>query len=175
MVERYRSRSYACCLTDNHYHLLIETPEANLSRGMREPNGVYTRSFNRGHKRSGHLFEGRYKSILVELARYLVQPRCRRGWSGILEVGVGRVIRPRLDWRSRKQAQGAYRGFVAQGGKGGGLAGAEGWRGFGRGGLRKEGCEEAELGGTVCRGEGHYSTVSRIVGKQRRLTSNVKT
>ena len=63
----------------NHYHLLVETPDANLSKGMRQLNGVYTQRFNRTHDRVGHVFQGRYKAILVqkenyllELARYLV-------------------------------------------------------------------------------------------------------
>lgn len=72
-------RCFAYCLMDNHYHLLIETPEANLVAGMRHFNGVYTQRFNRRHSRAGHLFQGRYKSIVVdkesyglELCRYLV-------------------------------------------------------------------------------------------------------
>ena len=47
---------YAYCLMDNHYHLLRETPEANLVRGMRRLNGVYTQAFNRRHERVGHVF-----------------------------------------------------------------------------------------------------------------------
>jgi putative transposase len=58
---------------DNHYHLLIETPEANLSRGMRQLNGVYTQSFNRTHGRVGHVFQGRYQAILVERDSYLLE------------------------------------------------------------------------------------------------------
>ena len=50
----------------NHYHLLIETPEGNLSEGMRQLNGVYTQYINRSHHRVGHLFQGRFKGILVE-------------------------------------------------------------------------------------------------------------
>ena len=57
----------------NHYHFLFETPEANLSRGMRQLNGVYTQSFNRRHRRVGHLFQGRYKSQLVEHGSYLLE------------------------------------------------------------------------------------------------------
>jgi putative transposase len=55
----------------NHYHLLIETPEPNLSKGMRQLNGVYTQRFNRRYGRVGHVFQGRYKAILVERDRYL--------------------------------------------------------------------------------------------------------
>jgi len=50
----------------NHYHLLIETPDGNLSKGMRQLNGVYTQHFNRTHDRVEHVFQGRYKAILVE-------------------------------------------------------------------------------------------------------------
>lgn len=72
-------RCYAYCLMGNHYHLLIETLEPNLVAGMRRFNGIYTQAFNRRHGRVGHLFQGRYKSILVdkdsyglELSRYIV-------------------------------------------------------------------------------------------------------
>jgi len=79
VVSRYRWRRHAYFLMGNHYHLMIETPEANLTKGMRQLNGVFTQCSNRRHKRSGHLFQGRYKAILVdrdsyflELARYVV-------------------------------------------------------------------------------------------------------
>jgi len=55
---------------DNHYHLLVETPEANLSKGMRQLNGRYTQTFNRGHRRVGHVFQGRYKAILIDREYY---------------------------------------------------------------------------------------------------------
>lgn len=64
---------YAYCLMDNHYHLLLETPQPNLSRGMRRLNGVYTQTFNRRHQQVGHLFQGRYKSILVDKGSYLLE------------------------------------------------------------------------------------------------------
>jgi hypothetical protein len=57
----------------NHYHILIETPEANLAQGMRQLNGVYTQRFNRAHARVGHVFQGRYKAILVERDSYLLE------------------------------------------------------------------------------------------------------
>ncbi|MBL1140950.1 MAG: addiction module toxin RelE [Proteobacteria bacterium] len=71
--ERYNWHCYAWCLMSNHYHLVIETAEANLSRGMRHLNGVYTQTYNRTHKRVGHLFQGRYKAILVEKESYLLE------------------------------------------------------------------------------------------------------
>ena len=61
------------CLMNNHYHLLINTPEGNLSRFMRHVNGVYTQRFNRKHKRDGPLFRGRYKAILIQADEYLTQ------------------------------------------------------------------------------------------------------
>ncbi len=64
---------HAYCLMDNHYHLLIETPDANLSRGMRQLNGVYTQTFNRFHGGAGHVFQGRYKAIVVEKQSYLLE------------------------------------------------------------------------------------------------------
>ena len=59
------------CLMSNHYHLLLSTPKANLSRAMRHLNGVYTQRFNRRHKKDGHLFRGRFKAILVQEDEYL--------------------------------------------------------------------------------------------------------
>jgi putative transposase len=86
IVSRFRWRCHAYCLMGNHYHLMIETPEANLTQGMRQLNGVFTQWSNRRHRRSGHLFQGRYKAILVdrdsyflELARYIVLNPVRAG------------------------------------------------------------------------------------------------
>lgn len=64
---------HAYCLMGNHYHLLIETPEGNLSRGMRQLNGVYTQQHNRRHSRVGHVLQGRYKAVLVEKESYLLE------------------------------------------------------------------------------------------------------
>lgn len=72
-VERYRWLLHTYCLMDNHYHLLIETPQANLSRGMRQLNGVYTQKYNRRHDRVGHLFQGPYKALIVEKDAYLLE------------------------------------------------------------------------------------------------------
>lgn len=64
---------YAYCLMTNHYHLVIETPDSNLSKGMRQLNGMFTQATNRRHQRSGHLFQGRYKAILVDTDTYLME------------------------------------------------------------------------------------------------------
>jgi putative transposase len=73
VVERFGWRCHAYCLMGNHVHLLIETPLPNLSRGMRQLNGVYTQRFNRRHRKVGHLFQGRFKAILVEKEGYLLE------------------------------------------------------------------------------------------------------
>ena len=72
VVKRYRFLLHAYCLMNNHYHLMIETPEGNLSKGMRQLNGLYTQRFNQRHQRVGHLFQGRYKAILVDKDNYLL-------------------------------------------------------------------------------------------------------
>lgn len=69
-TERYNAVIHAFCLMDNHYHLLLETPAGNLSQIMHHINGAYTTYFNVKRTRSGHLFQGRYKAILVERAEY---------------------------------------------------------------------------------------------------------
>ena len=66
-------RVAAFCLMDNHYHILVQTPQGNLARFMRHFNGVYTQRFNRLHGYDGQLFRGRYKSILVAEDSYLVE------------------------------------------------------------------------------------------------------
>jgi REP element-mobilizing transposase RayT len=72
-VEKCQWVIHAHCLMPNHYHLLLETPEANLSAGMRYLNGTYAQVLNRRHNRSGHAFEGRFKAILVERESYLLE------------------------------------------------------------------------------------------------------
>jgi len=66
-------RIAAYCLLPSHYHLLIQTPDANISRYMRHINGVYTQRYNSLHNCDGQLFRGRYKSILVDADSYLLQ------------------------------------------------------------------------------------------------------
>jgi putative transposase len=71
--ERFNWQCLAYCQMGNHYHLLIQTPDANLAAGMRHLNGVYTQRFNRRHGRCGHVFQGRYNAILVESDSYLLE------------------------------------------------------------------------------------------------------
>ena len=72
-IETFHIKIAAFCLMDNHYHLLIQTPEANISRSMRHINGVYTQRYNKLHGYDGPLFRGRYKSILIDADSYLLQ------------------------------------------------------------------------------------------------------
>lgn len=138
-AEQQKWRCYAYCLMSNHYHLMLETPESNLVTGMRRLNGVYTQKFNRRHGRVGHLFQGRYKSIVVdrenyllELCRYVVLNPVRAGmvskpgdwkWSSYLAT-AGEVEKPdwlEVDWilgqfdRVREKAKEAYKRFVLDG------------------------------------------------------------
>jgi putative transposase len=72
-VNRYDWYCHAYCLMGNHYHLLIETNTPTLSKGMKFLNGTYTQFFNRQHQRVGHVFQGRYKAILVQKDSYLLE------------------------------------------------------------------------------------------------------
>jgi putative transposase len=138
--ERYSWYCHAYCLMDNHYHLLIETGTPTLSKGMKYLNGTYTQSFNRSHNRVGHVFQGRFKAILVEkdnylqeLSRYIVlnpvKARMVRAakdwhWSSYRATAGIAISHPCLttDWvlagfgKQRKRAQQRYRDFVKQGG-----------------------------------------------------------
>jgi len=72
-TELFNIKIAGYCMMPNHYHLLLQTPDGNLSRCMRQINGIYTQRFNRAHKYEGQLFRGRYKSILVEADKYLLE------------------------------------------------------------------------------------------------------
>jgi putative transposase len=137
-VELFAWRLHAYVLMGNHYHLLLETPEANLSRGMHRINAIYSQSFNRRHDRVGHLLQGRFGAILIEkerhlleIVRYVVLNPVRAGlvrdprewpWSSYLATaGLGRA--PAwldTEWTisqfgSGAGAQCAYREFVNSG------------------------------------------------------------
>lgn len=139
VVKRFGWICYAYCLMSNHYHLLIETPEPNLSRGMKHLNGVYTQWFNRRHSRAGHLVQGRFKAVLVEkegylleLARYIVLNPVRArmvhnplDWPWSSYRATAGHVDPQdfltIDWllsqfgNDPQQAIRAYRAFVRQG------------------------------------------------------------
>jgi len=72
-MERFDAVVLAYCLMDNHYHLVIHTRRANLSRLMQQINGVYTQAYNRRHGKVGHLFQGRFKGILIDKNAYLLE------------------------------------------------------------------------------------------------------
>jgi len=95
VCERFNWRCHAWCLMDNHYHLLVETAEANLSQGMRQLNGVYTQHSNRRHQRVGHVFQGRYKAILVQKEAYLLE-LCRYV---VLNPVRANIVNNIADWR----------------------------------------------------------------------------
>ena len=74
--ERFSLDVFAYVLMDNHYHLLLRTNQTNLSKAMQWLGTTYTRRFNNRHHRGGHLFQGRFKSIILENESYLVQLSC---------------------------------------------------------------------------------------------------
>ena len=91
VVKRFNWLCHGFCLMDNHYHLLIKTIDANLSQGMRQLNGEYTQRFNKRHNAIGHIFHGRYKSLLVAKDEYLLQ---LSRYIILNPVRAGRVKRP---------------------------------------------------------------------------------
>ena len=103
-VARYRLLCHAYCLMGNHYHLLLETPEANLSRAMRQLNGVYSQAFNRRHERPGHVLEGRFHAQVVDKDAYLREV-CR--YIVLNPVRAGLVAHPReWPWSSYRATAG---------------------------------------------------------------------
>jgi len=73
IIERLHWLCHSYCLMDNHYHLIIETPEGKLSQGMRQLNGIYTQKYNKKYKKTGHIFQGRYKAIIIDKDSYLLE------------------------------------------------------------------------------------------------------
>ena len=71
VVAKFGWLVHSYVLMESHYHLVVECPQANLSKGMRQLNGVYTQHYNRRHGQEGPLFQGRFKSILFEAKGYL--------------------------------------------------------------------------------------------------------
>jgi REP-associated tyrosine transposase len=139
VVERFGWIVFAYCLMGNHYHLVVETPRGELSRGMAQLNGQYARYFNRRSGRCGHVFQARFRSILVEQDSYLlsvcryvvlnpVRARlCREpaGWMWSSYRATAGIDPPpgflAVDWLlgrfapTQRAAQAAYRRFVAEG------------------------------------------------------------
>jgi putative transposase len=136
VVERFEWRCHTFCLMPNHYHLLVETPEPNLSVGMQRLNGLYAQWFNDLYGCAGHVFERRFYSRVIEsnfylyrLARYIALNPVRAGlceepsgwqWSSYRGL-VGDAPTPKFmvtDWllrqfgAERKGAQNSFRAFV---------------------------------------------------------------
>jgi len=108
VVKRYHFILHTFCLMNNHYHLLIETPYGNLSRGMRQLNGLHTQRFNQRHKRVGHLLQGRYKAILVDKDNYLLE-LCRYV---VLNPVRAKIVKDPKDWEwSAYQATTGHKGI----------------------------------------------------------------
>lgn len=139
VATRYNWLCHAYCLMTNHYHLLVETPDGNISQGMRQLNGIYTQTFNRRHEKVGHIFQGRFKGIIVEkeshlleLCRYVVLNPVRAGmaltpqkwrWSSYRSTGGTVKKEPYLttEWVlgqfgvTKPEARKKYRQFVYDG------------------------------------------------------------
>ncbi|PLX47466.1 MAG: addiction module toxin RelE [Desulfobulbaceae bacterium] len=175
-VAKYNWLCHAYCLMDNHYHLVVETPDPNLSLGMRHLNGVYTQAFNRAHQRVGHVFQGRYKAIVVEknthlleLCRYVVLNPVRARmvgspsswpWSSYQATAFGKAVPDFLttDWvlaqfsTKRTRARRLYREFV--------LAGISG----------KEESPWKRLSGQIFLGSGEFVTQMRdLLGERQEI------
>ena len=101
--ERYHWLCYAYCLMNNHYHLVIETPDGNLSKGMRQLNGVYTMRFSRRHGSIGHVFQGRYKAILIQKESHLLE---------VCRYVVLNPVRAKIVKSPEKWGWGSYRGTL---------------------------------------------------------------
>ncbi|MEE8302323.1 MAG: transposase, partial [Candidatus Tectomicrobia bacterium] len=139
VTQHYNWLCHAFCLMDNHYHLVLETLDGNLSQGMRQLNGIFTQRFNQRHQRVGHIFQGRSKAIVVDresslltLCRYVVLNPVRASmvveveayhWSSYRATAGLSPCPPWLqtDWllgqfdTNRLQAQQRYRAFVQDG------------------------------------------------------------
>ncbi len=102
--EKYNILVHGYCLMTNHYHLLVETPDGNLSIAMRHINGVYTQRSNARNKTVGHIFQGRYKAILVDKDEYLL---CLCRYIELNPVRAGLVESPdEWEWSSFRQITG---------------------------------------------------------------------
>lgn len=107
-VVRYGAVIHAYCLMTNHFHLLVETPHGNLSEIMRHINGAYTTYFNVKRKRAGHLFQGRYKAIVVEADAYALE---LSRYIHLNPVRAGMVSSPQdHEWSSYR----SYAGFATE-------------------------------------------------------------
>lgn len=93
-LDRFHASAYAYCLMGNHYHIVLQTHRPNLSRLMRHLNGVYTQRYNRRHGKVGHLFQGRFKAVLVDEESYFLEV-CRYVELNPLRA---RMVKRAQDW-----------------------------------------------------------------------------
>lgn len=108
VTQRFHWICHGYCLMRNHYHLIIETPDGNLSKGMRQLNGVYTQAFNKRHRSVGHVFQGRFKAILVQKDSHFLEV-CR--YVVLNPVRVKAVAHPRQwKWSSYNATAGMAQG-----------------------------------------------------------------
>ncbi len=108
VVDRFGWLLHSYVLMADHYHLVVEVPSANLSKGMRQLNGVYTQHFNRRHETVGPLFQGRFKSILFEKKEYLL-PLCRHVVLNPVRADKPSALRT-YRWSSHRAMKGEVRG-----------------------------------------------------------------
>jgi len=107
VVSRFAWLIHSYVLMNSHYHLVVECPKANLSKGMRQLNGVYTQHFNRRHELDGSLFQGRFKSVLFEAKTYLL-PLCRHVVLNPVRVGASSSAQT-YRWSSHRVTAGAIK------------------------------------------------------------------
>lgn len=107
VVQRYGWKLFAYVLMDDHYHLVLRTPSANLSRGMRQLNGVYTQHYNRQYAATGPLFRGRFKAVLFDPPAYLL-PLVRHVALNPLRLGHS-VAADKYRWSSYRATAGLSR------------------------------------------------------------------
>ncbi|MBC7231270.1 MAG: transposase [Actinobacteria bacterium] len=173
VVERHNWIIHAYCLMGNHYHLLVETPDPNLSRGMQLLNGVYAQRHNAEHGRVGHLFQGRYGNTLVDKEEYFLVAAC---YIVLNPVRGGLVEHPSAyRWSSYRATAGAEKApsflhissillcfapdlHMAQ----------RLYREFVDGGIDEETARRLESGG-VCGGEVFQAWVGEIVEGRKRI------
>lgn len=99
-IGQQRWQCHGYCLLEEEYRLLVETPEANLGRGIGRLNAMYSQWFNRRYRRSGHLFQGRYKAVIIEKETWLVAVARDLAWA---PVQAGLAKRPgQWTWSSHR-------------------------------------------------------------------------
>lgn len=109
VIKKQNWRCHTYCLMGNHYHLLIETIDPTLSKGMQDLNGNYTQWFNKKHESVGHIFQGRFKAFLIEEQNYLLNV----ARYVVLNPVRAKIVKDPQDytWSSYRALTGLDRGF----------------------------------------------------------------